>query len=131
MKNLWLETPDRRVSKRRAIVGLKLANTVIKEGDDAVIHEFLSDHDDLKTKSFSIGEYLIVSTTNRLAVAAGRVKSIECNSIKLCLERNLCERYSECLFILDKYDSQTVSSFNLANLGAILDATESAERLRK
>lgn len=128
---MWLETPDKRVSKRRAIVGLKLSNKIIKEADDAVIHEFISDHDDLKTKSFSIGEYLIVSTTNRLAVAAGRVQSIECNSITLSLERNLCERYSQCLFILDKYESQTVSSFNLANLGALLDATESAERLRK
>lgn len=131
VKNLWLETADKRASKGRAIVGLKLTNKVKKEADDAFIHEFQSDAVDLTSKSFNVGEYLIVSTTERLAVAAGRVQSIDCHSITICVERNLCERYAGNSFIFDKYESQTVSSFNLANLGALLDANDGAERLRR
>lgn len=49
----------------------------------------------------------------------------------MILFRDLTKRYADQLFILDKYESQTISSFNMANLGALLDDTESSEKLRK
>lgn len=131
VKSMWLDEPERRAAKKRAIVGLKLSQNVQKQPNGMVFHEFQSNDGDLTEKDLTVGEYLIVSTTSRLAVAAGFVQKIESKSVSLSLERNLRERYSGCSFILDKYESQSVSSFNLANLGAMLEDTESAERLRR
>lgn len=45
--------------------------------------------------------------------------------------RNLFKRYPNQSFILDKYESKTVATFNMANMGALLDDTEASERLRR
>lgn len=130
LKSLWLETPETRQQRGHAVIDLSLDPNVTAESDEDFVHIFRTQNIDLTKCGLSSGQYLIVSTATRLAVAAGRVRAIDEHSIQMSLERNLTDRYSNCKFILDKYESQTISSFNMASLGALLDDTAAAERLR-
>lgn len=87
MKSLWIETPESRQQRGHAIVDLSLDPNVTIESDEAIIHVFHAQNEDLTDRGFSIGEYLIVSTSARLAVAAGRIRAIDGSSIQMCLER--------------------------------------------
>lgn len=87
MKSMWLETPEHREFNGMAITNLTLGRDVIAAAADEYIHEFNSPVKDLTSYDFSIGSYLIVSTTKRFAVAAGRCISVAENVIKLVLER--------------------------------------------
>lgn len=80
---------------------------------------------------FSVGDYVIVSTTKRLAVAAGRIIDLEATSITVSVERNLMQNYANQVFIIDKYESQSGNVFNFTNLGILLDDTEQSARLRQ
>lgn len=91
MKTMWLETPEHREMSGNAISNLNLNTNVIAEGADAYIHEFNSDTKDLTSYEFGVGNYLIVSTSKRHAVASGRCISVEQNAIKLVLERFVIE----------------------------------------
>lgn len=84
---MWVETPELRQQRGHAIIGLSLDPNVTVESDEAIVHVFHARNEDLTKRGFSIGEYLIVSTSSRLAVAAGRVRAIEETSIRMCLER--------------------------------------------
>lgn len=87
LKSLWIETSEMRQKRGHAIIDLSLDPNVTTESDEAIIHVFHAPNVDLTKRGFTIGEYLIVSTSSRLAVAAGRVRSIEETSIRMCLER--------------------------------------------
>lgn len=76
---------------------------------------------------FDLGEYVVISSTSRLAVAAGFIVSIEARRLDLRLERDLSQRYSEETFIIDKHDSQSFATFNFTNLGMLL-SEENASR---
>lgn len=80
---------------------------------------------------FTSGEYVIVSTVHRLAVATGFVLNITSASITISLERDLLQKYKQETFIIDKYESQSGNIFNFTNLGLLLDDTERSEKLRK
>lgn len=87
LKTLWLEHPEVRQMNGHAIIDLELDRNVLFQSEDELIHKFQSKTGDLMARGFSEGEYLIVSTEKRLAVAAGRVQTIEENAITICLER--------------------------------------------
>lgn len=59
------------------------------------------------------------------------VNDVQFASFPQIISRNLCDRYRNERFILDKYESHTSSTFNMSNLGALLDNTEAAQRLRR
>lgn len=80
--------------------------------------------------NITFGDYLIVSTKHRISIAAGRVIDINKLEITLSLERNLNERYFNNVFILDKYESQSLGTFNMTNIGVLLDETDASLRLR-
>lgn len=155
-KVLWLETPEHRQKCGRAVCDLTLNPDVNGDKEGKYIHMFSTNFVDLTSFGFSLGNYLIVSTSKRYSVAAGPVIDITENVITLILDRfvidfnflktfmlgrqkkssffssrNLCDRYRNETFIIDKYESQTNATFNMSNLGALLDATDAAEQLRK
>lgn len=80
---------------------------------------------------FEVNEYLICSTSTRIAVAAGRVVGIGKREVTMSLERDLSEHYAKEMFHLDKYESQTLMTFNLTNVGVLLENTERADSLRR
>lgn len=84
---MWLETPEHSEFNGMAVTNLALSRDVIAEAADEYVHEFNSSEKDLTSYNFTIGSYLIVSTSKRFAVAAGRCISVAENAIKLVLER--------------------------------------------
>lgn len=87
MKSMWLETPEHRQMNGHALCDLILNQNVIAESVDTYIHEFSASDKDLLSFDFNVGSYLIVSTPKRYAIAAGRVISLQENTITLVLER--------------------------------------------
>ncbi|XP_055625304.1 DNA replication ATP-dependent helicase/nuclease DNA2-like [Toxorhynchites rutilus septentrionalis] len=137
LKHLWTKTPEVRMEMKRAVTNLKLTGRVIRIGDE-YFHTFQQnfDHRDASNHDvssfFEVDEYLICSTSKRIAVAAGRVIAIGKQDVTMCLERDLSHTFSmDEQFILDKYESQTSMTFNLTNIGVLLDNTERSDILRR
>lgn len=86
MKTMWTKSPETRQRNGHALCNLSL-KSVLAESDDVYLHEFITTDVDLMNSNFEVGNYLIVSSSTRLSVAAGRVVSINENSIQLALER--------------------------------------------
>lgn len=87
MKTMWLETPEHRQMNGHALCDLVLNRNVVADSEDSYIHEFTTSDKDLLSFDFNVGTYLIVSTAKRYAIAAGRVISLQENTITLVLER--------------------------------------------
>lgn len=93
IRNLWLETPEQRQKHGRAVTNLQLDPNVVAESDSHHLNRFSRAADgcgelvDLTCVGINVGDYLIVSTTKRLNVAAGRVHSLQVDAIVMALER--------------------------------------------
>lgn len=88
-KVLWLETPEHRQRCGRAVIDLTLNPDVQGDKERKYIHEFITNVVDLTSFGFNLGNYLIVSTAKRYAIAAGPVLAITENTITLILDRFL------------------------------------------
>lgn len=86
-KSLWHETPEYRQKCGRAVYDLTLNENVIEEQSGEYIHEFQTDALDFASFDFAVGNYLIVSTMKRLAIASGIVVAIAQKTITMVLER--------------------------------------------
>ncbi|XP_055599128.1 DNA replication ATP-dependent helicase/nuclease DNA2 [Uranotaenia lowii] len=143
VKHFWTKSPEMRQKMGRAAINLKLIAHVSHSGEDCC-HTFSLDDDincsmnvtqiegiENLSKVFDVNEYVICSTTTRIAVAAGRVVNVSKREITVSLERDLSQNYPHELFHLDKYESQTQITFNLTNVGVLLDDTERSATLRR
>lgn len=88
---MWLRTPEMRQTYGQSIIDLVVFGNVA-EVEDHYIHNFQRKSGcdlvtDLTLTGISPGEYLRVSTTKRIAIAAGRVISINKTTIAMSLER--------------------------------------------
>lgn len=86
-KILWLETPEHRQKCGRAVYDLSLNQNVDEERCGQYIHEFGSAALDFASLDFDVGNYLIVSTKKRCAIATGPVIAVAKNTITLALDR--------------------------------------------
>lgn len=91
IRKLWLETPEQRQQNGRAVINLKLDPNVIAESDSFYLNKLVwaegGERIDLQCVGINAGDYLIVSTTKRLNVAAGRVHSLQSDAVVMALER--------------------------------------------
>lgn len=85
-KVIWLETPEHRQKCGRAVINLMLNSKVFEE-NGKFVHEFSTKTVDLTSFGFSVGNYLIVSTTKRYAVGTGPVIALTESVITIVLER--------------------------------------------
>jgi DNA replication ATP-dependent helicase Dna2 len=123
LRHIWTKSPEVRAAKGNALINLKIQE-VFENGD-----EFLTIFTGEVSGNFEGGEYLIVSTGKRCSVAAGRVVTVGESMITLMLSCDLSKQYSEEVFHLDRYESQSQSVFNYSNMGALLEPR--AEKLRR
>ncbi|XP_021710497.1 DNA replication ATP-dependent helicase/nuclease DNA2 isoform X2 [Aedes aegypti] len=149
IKHLWTKTPEVRHAMGRAAINLRLTEWGFKS-NDTYFHTFSLDADkndslnvshSLSTSQlpatenlsmlFEVNEYLICSTSNRIAVASGRVVSVGKRQVTINLERDLSKYYAKEMFHLDKYTSRTQMTFNLTNIGVLLDNSERSDKLRR
>ncbi|XP_037811441.1 DNA replication ATP-dependent helicase/nuclease DNA2 [Lucilia sericata] len=148
LRALWCQTPENRQEMGRAICNLKISQQPIEKEESRYKHTFVLESNnsngsaedgnvedgdilDLTLSGFSVGEYVIVSTPQRLAIAAGFVLDLSPTSITVSLERNLLQNYKQQTFIIDKHDSHSGNVFNFTNLGLLLDNTERSSLLRQ
>uniref|UniRef100_A0A0K8V5L9 DNA replication ATP-dependent helicase/nuclease n=1 Tax=Bactrocera latifrons TaxID=174628 RepID=A0A0K8V5L9_BACLA len=134
LRTLWTSTPEQRKKNGVAIVDVQLKN-VTCEGRHYLnnfIIEATGDYKDadLLLSGFSIGEYVIISTRKRLAVAAGSIVNMTSTEITVSLERDLKKNYANVAFIIDKHESQSGNAFNFTNVSLLLDNNERAKMLR-
>ncbi|EDW02974.1 DNA replication ATP-dependent helicase/nuclease DNA2 [Drosophila grimshawi] len=136
LRSLWTETPARRQQQGRAIHQLELpTGHKARFQDGRFEHKLVlsaqADKDfNLNLSGFELGEYVTVSCTSRLAIAAGYITRLETRSLCVQLERDLGQRYTDESFIVDKHESQSFASFNYTNLALLLEASEKSAELR-
>ncbi|XP_017953827.2 DNA replication ATP-dependent helicase/nuclease DNA2 [Drosophila navojoa] len=136
LRALWTETPAKRQQLGRAIQQLQLpkdhkARLVDGRYEQKLILSKEAESDlNLTLSGFELGEYVIISCTTRLAIAAGYITALEPRSLCLQLERDLGQRYALASFIVDKHESQSFASFNFTNLAQLLAPSERAAQLR-
>ncbi|TMW49676.1 hypothetical protein DOY81_005245 [Sarcophaga bullata] len=141
---LFSQTPKNRQQNGRAICNLKISQQPIEKEESRFKHQFVvvnplndsvhetqaEDNIDLTLSGFSVGEYVIVSTTNRLAIATGYVTELTSSTVTVNLERNLEKKYKQQTFIIDKYESKSGDAFNFTTLGMLIEPTERSALLR-
>ncbi|XP_064553615.1 DNA replication ATP-dependent helicase/nuclease DNA2 [Drosophila montana] len=136
LRALWTETPAKRQQQGRAIQQLQLpkghqTRQVDGRYEQKLVLSAQADKElNLTLCGFELGEYVIVSSTSRLAIAAGYITALETRSLCVQLERDLGQRYPLESFIVDKHESQSFSSFNYTNLALLLAPSERAAQLR-
>ncbi|XP_059607980.1 DNA replication ATP-dependent helicase/nuclease DNA2 [Phlebotomus argentipes] len=136
-ERIWLRTPEVRESEGFTLAYLMITNPPTLQSGRYLTDFHVDkskprgDKRDCLTAGFSVGDYLVVSTSKRIAVATGIVQTIDCEHICLSLERNLMIQYSLENFHIDRYISNTQLTFNLTNLGAMLENTERSNKLRR
>lgn len=121
VKHLWTKEPEYRAAKGNALINLRIS-TVLPQGSD-FLHQFMSDNASFSFTStqFENGDYLIVSTSNRVFITAGKVTKIEPSLITLSLQKDLTHQHGNEKFHLDRYESQSQSVFNFSNIGILLE----------
>jgi DNA replication ATP-dependent helicase Dna2 len=129
LRHIWTKDPETRAAKGNALINLEISD-LVKPLNGEYLHIFKSKID-LNLTNFNIGDYVIVSIKSRCSIAAGRIIDIQDRSLSLILPRNLSVQYQKEKFYVDRYESQSQSVFNFSNIGALLNETENANRLRK
>ncbi|XP_055914312.1 DNA replication ATP-dependent helicase/nuclease DNA2 [Eupeodes corollae] len=132
LRSIWRDSPKTREKSGRAITELCLKSVEsLHEGRyQHCFHLKESHFIDITTFEISLGEYVIVSTTERVSIASGFVYDLSQHSITINLERNLENNYKGKTFIVDKHESQSEQIFNYTNLGVLLDNCENSNQLR-
>uniref|UniRef100_A0A182W7Z1 DNA replication ATP-dependent helicase/nuclease n=1 Tax=Anopheles minimus TaxID=112268 RepID=A0A182W7Z1_9DIPT len=144
-RSIWNLTPKERSENGWCIGGLTLI-TPVHSVDDLYYHTFTlnqqsSNHinPDVENNTtllqnvdmFQVGEYVICSTSKRIAVAAGHVVSHAGNELVVSFERDLSANYSGEQFVLDQNASVKSSGFDLSNLAVLLSNDERMARYRR
>lgn len=134
LKHLWTKEPEARAAKGKALINL-IIKDIVQPQRDEFSHKFgaINEQFDFTVTQFDVGDYLIVSTSKRCSVAAGRVTRVESNFITMALPRDLSQQYEKEKFHLDHYESQSQTVFNFTNIGVLLDDNEKSgsNRLRQ
>ncbi|KFB48819.1 AGAP004685-PA-like protein [Anopheles sinensis] len=139
VRKIWTKDPEERVQKGWCIAGLTLLGPVRKV-DGSYYHTFSIDAptapstqngDSRPAIVFEAGEYVVCSTYERIAVAAGHIQSYAGGEIIASFERDLSVNYGGAKFLLDRSDPYKSAVFNLSNLAMLLTNSDEANRLRR
>lgn len=124
VRHLWTKQPEIRAAKGNALINLRIT-AVLPQSND-FLHQFkCEDYSfDFSATQFETGDYLIVSTTNRVFITAGKVTKIEPSLITMSLQKDLTRQHGNEKFHLDRYESQSQSVFNFSNIGILLENNE-------
>uniref|UniRef100_A0A182JR23 DNA replication ATP-dependent helicase/nuclease n=1 Tax=Anopheles christyi TaxID=43041 RepID=A0A182JR23_9DIPT len=111
--------------------------------DDFYFHTFKVDQKSLNATSsefvtlpetfgaFEVGEYVICSTTKRIAVASGYIISYAAHELVVSFERDLSANYAGENFILDQSTPYRSTTFNLSNLALLLKNADQCLQYRR
>nr|XP_023014382.1 DNA replication ATP-dependent helicase/nuclease DNA2-like [Leptinotarsa decemlineata] len=133
VREIYTQTPQQREMNGRCIINLKVTS-VMEECDGICEHTFekmdTESEDNFLANGIMESNYIVISTDERPAVAAGFVTDITASSISVTLDRDLNKKYSGKPFHIDSYESTSLQSYNLASLTLLLEMTLRGEELR-
>lgn len=133
VQNMWNSSPKERAETGRCICGLILVSPV-RIVDDLYFHTFkleaASSTLPKALDTFQVGEYIICSTSKRIAVASGYIISHASNEIVVSFERDLSTNYGAETFVLDQ-NTLYKSTFNLSNLALLLFNDDRCSQYRR
>ncbi|XP_044570904.1 DNA replication ATP-dependent helicase/nuclease DNA2 isoform X2 [Drosophila ananassae] len=133
----WTEDARIRQKQGRAMGHLKLRSGQLVDMKGGRFKQSLELNEeadlslDLRLSGFDLDEYVVVSSSSRLAVASGFIDLLEKRHLVLRLDRDLSKTYEGETFIVDKNESQNFSTFNYTNLGLLLSDEPRFQKLRE
>ncbi|KAF2883992.1 hypothetical protein ILUMI_22190 [Ignelater luminosus] len=135
LHEIYTLPPEKREKHGQCITFVTIKE-ILPECEGLYKHTFqrktIDDHlVNLHSSGIGIGNYIVVSTNTRPAVAAGFVKQMDHHTITIALDRNLSKRYFNSTFHLDTYNSSISQTFNMTNLSLLLEPSEEAKKLRE
>ncbi|XP_052857147.1 DNA replication ATP-dependent helicase/nuclease DNA2 [Drosophila gunungcola] len=136
LRAFWTEDPKQRQKQGTAIAHLRLVRAQKIINDEGRYRQSLEldaaadAGQDLSLSGFDLGEYVVISSSCRLAIASGFIVSLQARSLELRLERDLSQHYADETFVMDKHESQSFATFNYTNLGLLLCDGERYQELR-
>uniref|UniRef100_A0A336N4B9 CSON011667 protein n=1 Tax=Culicoides sonorensis TaxID=179676 RepID=A0A336N4B9_CULSO len=80
---------------------------------------------------FEVGNYIIISTTEKVAITTGILTKYDSETIEICTDRNLKYRFSNSSFIIDSFSGRNLLSLCYGNLAMLFENTPSTNYLRK
>lgn len=129
VSNIWTDPIEKRLRERKTIVGLQLKT--IQEKDLSEYHHIfemtaaVEGHLEIRP-----GDFIIVSVPpDKWAVATGFIVEITLKTITLNLPKKLTEFRGQAMRV-DRYESQSMLSYHLTNLGILLENSERSARIR-
>lgn len=134
LKDLWRLPPEKREALGKSLCFLKLAEKVKSVGNESFMHTFQSKNESGRNfidSGLNPGNYVVVSSDKRVAIASGFISEVSSNAIMVALERDLSERYGSEIFHLDTYESQTIFMYNISSVTTLLVDDLRAKRLRE
>lgn len=139
IKDIWRRSPTEREKLGKSLSYLKLSGPVT-ETSEPFIHSFkryndnVTDNEIINNFLYSglvTGNYAVVSTDNRISIAAGYITSITRTEIVIGLERDLTKRYMNDTFHIDTYESQTIFNYSVTSLTSLINNNDRAKQLRE
>lgn len=130
VSNIWTDSVEKRMKDRKTIFGLKL-KTIQEVSAEQYLHEFVIDPAaKQQVCDWKSNEYVVVSCApDKWAVATGFTVQVSDTAVSLNLNKKLSEFRSEMLRV-DRYESQSMLSYHLTNLGILLEDSERSSRIR-
>ncbi|KAK9881525.1 hypothetical protein WA026_016406 [Henosepilachna vigintioctopunctata] len=132
VQEIYRRSPKQREADGRCLSFLKITE-VSDECSGMMDHTFTKDDTSFNFFSSGIceGNYTVISTDNRPAVASGFVMQINAHSITIALDRNLKKKHPLEQFHIDTYESANSHSFNQTSLTLLLESSPRADQLRR
>ncbi|KAJ4428147.1 hypothetical protein ANN_24162, partial [Periplaneta americana] len=132
-KDLWCLNTAQREKRGKCLSSLSVVEKVVENGSSFVhiLQKKNSQSLDLRSSGLTVGEYVTVSTDERVAIATGTISDITLQTLTLLLNRDVTKCSPNSYFHVDIYTMQTGKVFNLTNLGCLMDQTDAAGRLRR
>lgn len=128
VSNIWTETEDQRRRNRKTIFGLKLKT--IQEKELGEYHHVFEGEMTAGQHDLKANDYVVVSVADdKWAVVTGFVVSVFDQRVTLNLSKKLSE-FRDQKIRIDLYESQSMLSYHLTNLGILLNDSERSSRIR-
>lgn len=86
MHQIWTKSPHERFETASALIDLSLTK-VVKKLDGTYVHSFQNKHAFAFENLFEVTQYIIISTTNRVAVASGVIIQHSEDTIDVSIDR--------------------------------------------
>ncbi|XP_011497462.1 PREDICTED: DNA replication ATP-dependent helicase/nuclease DNA2 [Ceratosolen solmsi marchali] len=133
-KDVWTIKPSKREKNGSCISNLNLI--FVSENDGRFLHKFqrIENYEKvskINTSDFNEQDYVIISTNNRINVCSGFINKVTPSAVLVYCEKDISKVYNDSIFHIDKSLSSSLLTFNMSQLGGLLNNHSICTKLRK